>query len=392
MDYDAIVVGAGPAGASAAFWLGKAGRQVLVLEKERLPRYKPCGGAVPRAVLEHFPFDFSPVVEQWIDRVRFRFYNGAEVAADVPERSVAMVMRDHFDWHILRHAKVDVQDSSPVIALQQDKAGVEATTRSGETFRARYLIGADGANSRVARLVGLRRGKRMGIAIEVEVPADDDRLAEYANTALFILGAPPQGYLWVFPKAGHLSVGIGAMPGQTLTTIRESLHRETAQLGIQVDGTQQRAHPLPFHLRRESLHRGRVLLVGDAAGLIDPLFGEGIRHAVDSGCLAARCILADDLHNYTCRIHREIGDDLLWGLFWARWFYKHPWGGFTLGIRNPWFVNEFLRLLNKQTTYRQMTIRALLNFSWGPGLRMLMDYNKNKIINAGGKYVKSRLS
>ncbi|HIP87368.1 MAG TPA: FAD-dependent oxidoreductase, partial [Anaerolineales bacterium] len=164
MECDAVVVGAGPAGASAAYWLGEAGKRVLVLEKERLPRYKPCGGGIPTAVLDRFPFDFSPVVEREIGRVRFRFRDGREVVADLPGRPVAMVMRDRFDYHILHHARAEVRDDSPVVALRQDGASVEVETASGETFRGRYLIGADGANSRVARWVGLRRGRRMGAA------------------------------------------------------------------------------------------------------------------------------------------------------------------------------------------------------------------------------------
>ena len=85
-DYDVIVAGAGPAGASAAYWLGEAGKRVLVLEKERLPRYKPCGGGLARSVLESFPFDLSPAVEREIGRVRFRFRDGREVAVGLPKQ------------------------------------------------------------------------------------------------------------------------------------------------------------------------------------------------------------------------------------------------------------------------------------------------------------------
>ena len=129
MGYDAIIVGAGPAGASAAFWLGEAGKRVLLLEKERLPRYKPCGGGMPQAVFERFPFDFSPVVEREVRRVRFRFRDGREVATKLPGRPTAMVMRDRFDYHILQHARADVRDGSPVAELQQDDGGVEVATR-----------------------------------------------------------------------------------------------------------------------------------------------------------------------------------------------------------------------------------------------------------------------
>jgi geranylgeranyl reductase family protein len=372
MDYDVIVVGAGPAGASAAYWLGEAGKQVLVLEKERLPRYKACGGGVPKAVFERFPFDFSPVVEREIGRARFRFRDGREVAADLPGRPVAMVMRERFDYHILRHARADVRDGSPMVAVQQDGAGVEVATESGETFRARYLIGAGGANSRVARLVGLRQGKQVGGTIEVEVPASDSLLEEYAETVLFLFGTLPTGYLWIFPKAEHLSVGIGVFHGKA-TRLKEKLRQEMAKLEVDVDQGGWRGHPIPVYLQHEPLHRERILLVGDAAGLVDPLLGEGIRHAVDSGRLAAEAVLADDPPGYTRQVHREIGDDLLWGKRWAQLFYDHQWGSFELAVRNPRFIEGFLHLFAGRSTYRQMAVRAPLNLLLGMGQRLLAE-------------------
>jgi len=369
MTYDVIVAGAGPAGAAAAYWLGDAGYRVAVLEKEALPRYKPCGGGVPRAVFDQFPFDFSRIIERWVRHVRFRFRDGREVVADLPDRSVAMVMRDRFDLHLLDHARADVQDQARVTALEQDESGVTVTTASGETLRARYLIGADGANSRVSRLVGLRGHQQMGAAVEAEVPVDDHLLEQYADTALFLFGMPSEGYLWIFPKADHLSVGIGALRDGA-SNMKHVLRREMARLGIQMDGVRLRGHPLPIHLRRERLHRGRVLLTGDAAGLMDPLLGEGIRHAVESGQLAARSLLNDNPQRYSEHVHREIGRDLLWGRRWAQLFYDHPWGSFELAVRNPLFVRDFLRLFAGEISYRRMAVRAIPNVLLGLGKRL----------------------
>jgi len=177
------------------------------------------------------------------------------------------------------------------------------------------------------------------------------------------------GYLWIFPKAEHLSVGIGTFLDKC-PVIRETLRREMRRLGIEVEEARQRGHPLPIYVRHEPLRRGRVLLVRDAAGLVDPLLGEGFRHAVDSGRLAAEAVLADALPSYTRRAQREIGTDLLWGLHWARLFYNHPWGSFELAVRNPLFMREFLRLLAGQTTYRQMAAHAPLNLLLGLGRRL----------------------
>ncbi len=376
MTYDVIVAGAGPAGASAAYWLGEAGHRVAVLEKEELPRYKPCGGGVPRTVFDRFPFDFSTIVERWIQHVRFRFRDGREIVADLPERSIAMVMRDRFDLHILNHAQADVMDQAPVTTLQQDESGVTVTTASGETLRARYLLGADGANSRVSRLVDLRRDSQMGVAIEAEVPADEDLLEEYVHTALFVFGTLSKGYLWIFPKAKHLSVGIGTFQ-EHVTNIKHTLRGKIAELGIEIDGTRLRGHPLPIHLKREPLRRGRVLLLGDAAGLMDPLLGEGIRHAVDSGRLAAESILNDRPQGYSQRVHREIGRDLLWGRRWAQFFYNHPRGSFELAVRNPLFVRDFLRLFAGEISYRRMAVRAIPNVLLGLSKRLPVKHRSD---------------
>ncbi len=268
-------------------------------------------------------------------------------------------------------------DGSPLATLREDEAGVEVVTRAGETFRARYLVGADGANSHVARLVGLHRDERMGIALEVEVTTDSALLEQYADMALFVFGAMMWGYLWVFPKAERLSVGIGNFRGNS-STLRETLQQEMGRLGIVIDGQPQRGHPLPTYPRHTSLRRGRVLLAGDAAALLDPLLGEGIRHAVTSGRFAAEAILADDQSGYTRRVQREIGANLLWGRRWAWPFYEHPRGSFELAVRNPRFLAEFMRLLAGRTTYRRMALRAPLNLLLGLGRRVPVECGQTK--------------
>ena len=139
-------------------------------------------------------------------------------------------------------------------------------------------------------MIGLRRRRLLTAAIEAEVTPDAETWERYAGKALFDLGALPFGYLWVFAKKEHLSVGIAQFSGK-YAPLRQTLLREMAHLGIDLTGARLHGHTLPLYQGAEPRGTARTLLVGDAAGLVDPLSGEGIRHAIASGKIAAQAIL-----------------------------------------------------------------------------------------------------
>lgn len=355
--YDVIIVGGGPGGATAAYFLGEAGLRVLVLERETLPRYKACGGGLSAHILKQFPFSFEPVIET---RVRAMSYAIGEktITIPLPARSVWTVMRGQFDAHILAHAQAEVRQGAAVRHVYETQDAVVVETRNGDIFKGRFLIGADGANSVVARLLGLRRGKITAAAIEAEVPVAPDVMDRFGESLLFIFGEIRQGYLWIFPKSDHLSVGIAALrpkPGELQTTLKRVMSRHEVSL----DGLELKGHPIPIYIGSEPIATKRSLLVGDAAGLADPLSGEGIRLAVKSGRIAAEAIIAGHPEQYSAIIHRQIGLCHIVGLGLARVFYRFPRLCLGLSARSPFTTYAFANLLADRIAYPELIARIL---------------------------------
>jgi geranylgeranyl reductase family protein len=362
--YDVIIVGAGPGGASAAYYLSKAGMRVLVLEKEAIPRYKACGGGLSLQMLQkYFPFSFDPVIEDRVQRVSYAL-GEHEVSISLDGQSMAMVMRDRFDAYILSQAQVEVEQCLPVQSVREYADRVTVTAKDGRSFEARYLIGADGASSIVAKSMGLRRGKELAAAIEIETPVSESVMQRFHNAPLFIFGEIRTGYLWVFPKADHLSVGIAALHpkrGEMQSILRQVMSR----YGIDIDNGVFHGHPLPFYTGREHIATSRVLLVGDAAGLIDPFSGEGIRLAIKSASLASKAIASGQVSNYQRSIDRHIGFSQKLGLGLGQLFYALPDVCFELGVRNPLATPAFIDLFSDKVGYPQVLLRIFGTLPYG---------------------------
>jgi geranylgeranyl reductase family protein len=293
---DVIVIGAGVAGSSAAFHLANAGLNVLVLEKEKLPRYKTCGGGVIKRAAELLPFSIDPVVEQKLSRVDiFDHENNLHLIEERRDPVTFMVMRADFDNFILSKAvekNAVVHDESEVIGLENFRDYVNVKTRN-DNFRARFVIAADGATGISAKCLGVKNNLVKIPALEIETIVNENISNLYNAAARFDYGLIPFGYAWVFPKKEHLSIGAAFMK-KTNQSLHIWLDKYFDILGIQekdILAKEKHGYLIPLALKRGSCCSGRVLFAGDALGLADPITAEGISYAIESGQLAAAALI-----------------------------------------------------------------------------------------------------
>ncbi|MDH4154446.1 MAG: geranylgeranyl reductase family protein [Nitrospira sp.] len=331
--YDVIVVGSGPAGSVAAWQLARAGVQVAVLEKAALPRYKTCGGGIIGRAWQSLPIDVRHVIEQDCATAQLHVRpGGLSFTTHRPTPIVSMTMRDRFDYALLSaaltagtvlHERCAAED----VSLQCDS--VTVTTHKG-TMRAKFLIAADGALCRVARNMGMTDGRVLIPALEYEVTVPQERLERFSGVARFDFGILPHGYGWAFPKRQHLSIGVLSMVKRE-GELKRAMTQYLDLLGCR-DVSQMEPHGfvIPIRPRTGPFIKNRVLLVGDAAGFADPVTGEGISFALQTGQLAAQSLVGGNLEEasvqqaYSRSLAESILPELRAGRRLARLLYDFP--------------------------------------------------------------------
>jgi geranylgeranyl reductase family protein len=287
VNYDVVVVGAGPAGCAAAYDLSAAGLSVLLVDQRDFPRVKACAGGITVKALRALRYSIAPVIlEVCTTLVVGRSYESSR-SLEGSDPICAMTIRSELDMYCLqqtiaRGAHFRVAKKIGLVA--EDELGVTITL-DDEVQRAKFMIGADGVNSRVRHLLGGEAPVR-GFALEACAARDPGTLPPME----FQFGVVDFGYGWLFPKGDHVNVGL--YTNDPKVRISRAAVTEFARRKL---GTEKLEGFVGHHLGLEGWRTrqpwNRIFLVGDAAGLVDPLMGEGIFNAIVSGQAAARAVV-----------------------------------------------------------------------------------------------------
>ncbi|NUN63926.1 geranylgeranyl reductase family protein [Pseudanabaena biceps] len=381
--YDSIVVGAGPSGGSASYHLAKRGRSVLLLEKESLPRYKPCGGALSPIIQEWFDFDFSPAVSLKLNKINYTWQMGSPEMVEIATKEpVWMVRRDIFDHYLVQQAQklgVELRDRTNVNGIEW-KSDRWLVKTDNDVFEAKYLIAADGAKGQMSKWLGFKEPKRRkGVMLEVKADLSQqvgqNLFADKLNSN-FDFGSMQNGFVWSFPKADGYSIGSTTFMGNEKQDLFEICSTYVNHVGLEKAEVEQSEHPICLWNGNQSLHTQNALLTGETACILDPFTAEGIRPSLFTGMLAGQAIdeaiagNADALKQYTLKVHEEWGADMAWSQRIAGIFYRVPSFGYKMGMKRPSATQRMGKILCGEMRYRDVAGAAINRLTKGliPGM------------------------
>ena len=326
------MVGGGPAGATCARRAAEGGLDVVLLDKAHHPREKPCGGALGPQTIQTIDIDISDTVEQTFNMAVVYTPSGNRVKLTSEGLIGHIVTRSKFDAHLLQKADdagVEVIQGVEIVGLEQLRSGVRALA-VGDSYKSHLLVGADGVNGIIAKELGVRTKwtvKQVAVCLNTVVPLAQKEVESLMTpepdglpAIELYFGMISWGYGWCFPKRDGLNIGIGCRVDKQ-KDLQKIWERFVSLLetekGLEIDRSSNVSYRLPLGDQPTRVIGRRSMLIGDAAGLVSPLTGEGISYAIQSGKLAAKiaCEAVDrksPLHvaEYDNQVKRSIGQEL----------------------------------------------------------------------------------
>jgi geranylgeranyl reductase family protein len=372
--YDLIIVGGGPSGASAGRAAGKAGISTLLLEKEHFPRYKPCGGSLSPYALSCLDFKLPEyLIERDISKVRVHFRDLCiEMQKDYT--MALLVSRKAFDNFLLDKARetgIDIHLGEKVLDCKEKKGFVEVKT-SLNIYLAKFALIAEGSEGLLKYGVRPQRDRRTeyDLALVSEISERDEVIKNrFPNLIDLHFGIAPGGYGWIFPHAGHYSVGI-------VGTAEHLKHPKMVMKAFlkanYFSGDfQVHSHIIPVGGIKRKTISSRILLSGDAAGFVDAFIGEGIAYAIRSGQLAAEkvaeIVLYDRklsyLREYETSCRQEFGSFLASSLKLEKVMHRFPETSFRLALSRKEIIDKYLDEVVINRSHKDYVRWLLLNFS-----------------------------
>ncbi len=327
--WDVAVVGAGPGGLAAAHAAASAGARTIVFERAEHPRYKTCGGGLIGTSLGLAASRIPVPARDTVAAITFTDRGRRPFTRRSPQAPVLTMVRradfDHAWYRAAAEAGATVCQNAQVRAVDQDADGASVKLADGTTVTAEVVIGADGSAGITSRHVGVTFDQQdLGLEVELAATAADRRA--WRGRVQLDWGPEPGSYGWVFPKDDELTVGVIMAKGRGAAT-KQYLARFLDQLGLA--GREVRRDS--GHLTRcravdAPLRRGRVIVVGDAAGLLEPWTREGISYALRSGTWAGEVAArgAGALDDYADVVGRHLLPEMAAGRRLLRVFARHP--------------------------------------------------------------------
>ena len=357
-EWDVAIVGGGPAGLAAAYAAATAGARTIVLERAQHPRYKTCGGGLIGTSLAVATSRVTVPSRDTIDAVTFTDNGRRAFTRHARGRPLlTMVRREDFDlaWYDAAvTAGAKVRQNAQARAITQDERSALVTLADGSTVTASVVIGADGSAGIASRSVAVTFGQQ-DLGLEVELAATDADRAAWRGRVLLDWGPVPGSYGWVFPKNDQLTVGVIMSKGRGTDTKRY-LARFLARLGLADRPIRHDSGHLTRCRRIDApLRLGRVLVVGDAAGLLEPWTREGISYALRSGSWAGEAAAHGDLGRYPRLVHEHLVPEMAAGHRLLQVHARHPhlvhatmaspvgWRAFTAFCRGELSMAEVVR-------------------------------------------------